>query len=82
MVDILGKQLYYVRSVDENEGGSVVDVFGKQEYFANCTMYGPLMKTRVKRWLFSSLGVQYIYIYIVVSYGSREAELERLNGCL
>ena len=42
---VLGK-LYYARSVDETEGGSAVDVFGKREYFASCTMYGPLTKRK------------------------------------
>ena len=45
------KLVYYVRPDDENEGGSVVDVFGKREYLASGAMFGPLTKTRVVRWL-------------------------------
>ena len=85
---------------------SLVDVFGKREYVANRTMYGPLTKTRVVRWLMYLengstwqavlrtarwrkrrwyggcvlvWGIRYVF---VVGYGSREAELERINGCL
>lgn len=47
---VLG-MLYYVRSTDENAGGSVVDILGKWKYLASCTMYGLLTKTWVVPWL-------------------------------
>ena len=59
----------------------MVDIFGKRKYLASCTTYGSLTKTRVVRWVFFVFvsGTRYI---LVLSYGSKDAELERLNGCL
>ena len=62
--------------------GSLAGLYRKREYLANCTItYGSLTKTRVVRWVFFVFvsGTRYI---LVLSYGSKDAELERLNGCL
>ena len=73
---MLGK-LYYVRFADENEGGSVVDTFGK--------VLGKLYYARFAdeneggTGVVLVLGIRYIF---AVSDGSREAELETLNACL
>lgn len=51
-------KLYYVRFADENDGGSVVEMFTKQEYLASRTVNGPPTK-RV-----GGFGVLWNHIYI------------------
>ena len=60
---------------------SLVDVLGKREYLASCTIYSPPTKRGWCGGCFFLLQ-EFIYRISVGSYGGSEAELEGLNGCL
>ena len=60
---------------------SLVGLYGKREYLVGCTLYHARFADENWGGTLNVVVLKILYIF-VLNYRSREAKLERLNGCL